>query len=100
VTNLVLTIAATGNFVGGKWEEVYEQVQSGTKLTDYHIYRDVFSMFKRLIQGIHTLILILIRFHRQGIPYGSMSIDNRNPIFLKKGSTINTCSRTSAGKIT
>jgi hypothetical protein len=45
---LVPTIASMGDSVTGPMRgKVYGQVQSGTRLIDYHIYRHMSSMFKR-----------------------------------------------------
>jgi hypothetical protein len=87
VTALIPTIASMGDQVSGQVRrEVRAWLQSGTRLTDYHISRHVVSTFKRLTQSICTLMLILILFHRQGIPKGFVSIDNHN-LILKMNTT-------------
>jgi hypothetical protein len=49
VTALVPTITGMGDHVSGRVRgKVCGQVHSGTRLTDYHISRHVFSTFKRL----------------------------------------------------
>jgi hypothetical protein len=55
VTALVSTIASMGDPVSGQVRrKVRAQLHSGTRFTGYHIYRHVFSTFKRLTQvSIH-----------------------------------------------
>jgi hypothetical protein len=49
VTALVPTIASMGDPVSGQVrDKVRARLHSGTRLTDYHIFRHVFSTFKRL----------------------------------------------------
>jgi hypothetical protein len=51
MTALVPTITEMGDHVSGRVRgKVCGQVHSGTRLTNYHISRHVFSMFKHLTQ--------------------------------------------------
>jgi hypothetical protein len=53
VTTLVPTFASIGDQVSGQVrDKVCARLQLGTRLTDYHISRHVFSMFERLTQTI------------------------------------------------
>jgi hypothetical protein len=51
VTALVPTIASMGDPVSGRVRgKVRARLHSGTRFTGYHIFRHVFSTFKRLTQ--------------------------------------------------